>query len=442
MRQLLENIQLEQRHYREMLQGFQQQLLQQQQPRALPPQDQPPLGELTPWQQLQLDWQRGKQVDTLNRNAPIFKLGELTWFQYMDVFRAKCLSAGDVSDQDKKTALYTHLQGEAFKLACPDYNAGNPEFQALTFEEYAHILGQVFEPDADTEQARLEFEARVQAPGETAAFYWQDKFNLWDKAFKGGSKDYGYFYEKVITGLINMQMRDYLRLMLPTPLSDVKKFRESIVHVATVVRKKLVAGEIDHSAALGSETHTTLSSYRTANATNLGIKMEPSTSSTINEVHTGNEVNAVNHGSCFYCKSMEHLIAKCPRRLAGLPPAVSGPTAAAAAAPARPTGPKTMGPNRPFGFKPKNARPNRPKTGFRPGQTRPKSFTNWKDDKGQVMCIFQDENDETVFDLAWEEDWLAWGNEPVQCIQDAESDFQPDHEGVNFLDPTSPSAPQ
>ena len=55
-------------------------------------------------------------------------------------------------------------------------------------------MGEVFEPAAESEQMKLEFEARIQIQGEHPQIYYTDKRNLFERAYPVVHRDYRMFF--------------------------------------------------------------------------------------------------------------------------------------------------------------------------------------------------------------------------------------------------------
>ena len=110
--------------------------------------------------------------------APQFYLGQMTWASFMAEFQHNLGQFPTVNPTQAKNILYGSLKGPAFHLASEDFAPKNDTYKDMTFEKYATIIGQIFEPAAETEQVKLEFEARAQRPSEHVSLYYRDKKNL------------------------------------------------------------------------------------------------------------------------------------------------------------------------------------------------------------------------------------------------------------------------
>ena len=259
-------------------------------------------------------------LSSFMRSVPNYNHHEVSWDVYMDQFKALWNLYPLVRDVYAKNVLYTSLKGEAMKMASPQFNPA--KYPTETLDQYSALLRELFEPASESEQSKLAFEARHQLQGEHPSYYYQDKVSLFKRAYRDGQRDFTYFYNKVISGLINQEMRNYLRLKLPSPLSDTNQFRNDIMFIATVVRRKFLDGEISESEAIGAEAFTSLNSYTTNTK-------EATLGKQVNMVAAAYATNksAEKPALCYHCRSKEHFIAQCPRKAAGLPATVHAMTA-------------------------------------------------------------------------------------------------------------------
>ncbi len=265
-------------------------------------------------QQLPPNWNHqyesalGRQRADFKKLAPCYIRSNMSWDQYMDLFTTEKADYNLLTDADFKKILYSKLTGEAFQMASPEYHPLKPDFRILAFQHYAKKLGNLFEPESESGQAKLIFEQRIQLQGEHPADYFQSKLGLFHRAYKKSHRDYQFFYNKVIIGLVNQEMRNFLRLQIPKPVENFKLFRDSMMEIATVVRRKYLDGEIGEAEAMGAESYAVIQTVKTT-------------------VPRGEAIHALTgqkpRGQCYFCKSKEHYIAQCPRKAAGLPAVVS-----------------------------------------------------------------------------------------------------------------------
>ena len=243
----------------------------------------------------------GRQRADFKQLAPRFERGKMSWDMFMDLFVTETTDYKLLGDADFKKILYSKLTGEAFQMASPDYHPMKPDFKDLSFIHYAKKLGNLFEPECESGQVKLTFERRIQLQGEHPADYFQNKLSLFHRAYKKSHRDYEFFYNRTIKGLINQEMKNHLRLNLPKPIDNYKLFRENILEIATVVRRKHLDGEISEAEAIGAESYAIINKAQQ----NPGVTLNALSNSKIR--------------SCYHCKDPTHILSQCPRKAAGLP---------------------------------------------------------------------------------------------------------------------------
>lgn len=251
----------------------------------------------------------------INKTTP-FVLGEEPWCVYLDYFMSRA-SAFSVDDKIKKICLYNSLKGQARLLACPEFNPEtNAKWTDKSIEEYSKALGEMFEPSAEKENIKLEYEVRTQRLNEHPALYFRDKYNLFIRAYVEEARDYESFYHRIISGLTNQIMKDFLRDKIPENVQDVSSFRANILKAANIVRRKFIDGEITEAESLGAECYKVYNSYSTelTPSSFVGKIKQESVNSMYNKVPQKK--------MCYHCKNEGHFIAQCPRKAAGLAPTV------------------------------------------------------------------------------------------------------------------------
>ena len=352
---------------------------------------------------------------SLVKSAPKYYHQDVSWEVFMDQFKALCNLYPIQSDIHVKNVLYTSLKGEAMKMASPQYNPINHTQE--TFDQYAAMLRELFEPASESEQSKLAFEARQQVHGEHPSYYYQDKVALYKRAYKDGQRDYTHLYNKVISGMINQEMRNYLRLKMPSPLSDTNQFRNEIMFIATVVRRKYMDGEISESEAIGAEAFTSLNSYTTK-------EKEATLGKQVNVVASTYEQGKKSKMlQCYHCKSTEHFIAQCPRKASGLP-AVQAMGGNQNSLGFRPTAQKRVNFNIRGGFSPANKGGTR-----RPPNQRYNSKRVYQQQgrNGRVMFVFENDAGELeCTDVETEEDNLESGEDQVEQTTEGVNQIQLD----------------
>ena len=173
--------------------------------------------------------------------------------------------------------LFGCMMGNATKLAYPKYEPEDNDIESV--EHYAARLKNLFEPETESEQMKLNYEARVQVVGEHPTAYYQAKTAMFQQAYKPAMRDYHDFYNSVICGLLNQEMRSYLRRHLSRPLEDTEAFRSEILEISTIIRQQLKDVEINANIAVGAKAFTSGYNYHMA------ANIQGSTKETINMVN-------------------------------------------------------------------------------------------------------------------------------------------------------------
>ena len=257
---------------------------------------------------------RAREEQGFSKYAPSYEIGKIPWATFRAQFAAKSFGYQYLTENSLKCCMWANLGPNAFQLANPDFNPIQEPFKSMPFDTYADKLGELFEPQAESKEAKLEYEARVQIAGEHPKFYLKDKQNLFERAFPRQLRDNEAFFESAIAGLLNPQMKGYLRMCLP--FESFIQFNEKATRAATIVRDRYRLGEISADEALGSEAIVTSNSYKAGRveaAHNLRNDDEY-----VFNVRPGQSVKK----ACFHCGSHDHLIANCSRKANGFPPTV------------------------------------------------------------------------------------------------------------------------
>ena len=247
-----------------------------------------------------------------------------------------------------KLAAYNGLAEEA-QAQAEGYQPSNFAFD-LSPRAYVKLLQDRFEPASESEQARLDFESRVQLANEIPSMYYQDKEMLFKRAYPAGARDWIEFYDKAIAGLTNERMQNALRQLNLNPFKSARELGEYITRTANMVRRQYLHGQITEAQAFGAEASAPVASYthmmgviRTKEG--VPIKQEPG----INAISALQNKTAFK-GKCFHCEG-PHMMRDCPSRNKAVTPAAAATSTAAVAS--RSTGPNTARRARPFRFRPK-----------------------------------------------------------------------------------------
>ena len=256
-----------------------------------------------------------KDTVDMQKCAPVFRWGKDNWDIFIKSFTIKARTYPLLTVQSLRRVLYGQIAEEG-RYLIQNVDPDADGFAAMTFDQFSEHLRQVFEPEGESEQMRMEYRARYQLPGEPPEMYFVDKHRMFCRGFAAAVRDFEMFIEDVIRGLTNILMRDVLRNFRATYTeAGVEPFRQELIRATNYVRKKFAAGEISHAESLGSETVLTSNSYNKdlrSGMSGFRIKSEPI-----------NALRGPDARVCYYCGDQGHFIATCPRKISGLGPAAA-----------------------------------------------------------------------------------------------------------------------
>ena len=226
-----------------------------------------------------------------------------------------------LSDASLKDCLYWSIQDGAKKLIYPDFLPDKRQNRAMTAQEYAQKLKEVFLPPGESDAAKIEFERRVQLPGESPDMYFNDKKRIFEVAYQEGMRDWAWFRDKMVKGLANNEMRLYMRQYRPENDADMIGLKQYLIFQANVVRKKYLDGELPPQLLAGAEGRATQISYAAQGSASTAAYPGARSKHELFSVERLNAMGSkAQKGQCFHCGSSEHYIGQCPRRSNGLEP--------------------------------------------------------------------------------------------------------------------------
>ena len=255
-------------------------------------------------------------------------------------------------------------------------------YREMNKEEYLALMQDTFEPAAETENMKLEFQSRHQMPNELPNIYFADKLSMYLRAYPDGQRDWSAFFDQTIGGLTNPRMREKLREWEVVPSErNAQALKDQIVRWAKIIRKSYLLGEISEAEVYGAEATPSNLSYM-GNRTVKGLILKPDgTPIKTESVHSINAVTAKKTlGPCWHCKGHGHLMRDCTRKATGFPASVTAVDDGNVNATVEPS---TRGGKKPF----------RP---FRRGGGRGRGFKRLNQ---RVAYLFEDEQGNAYYDL-------------------------------------------
>lgn len=263
-------------------------------------------------------------INNFKRKLPIYTVGACSFTQFKLDFNLNARESGFVvqenADLEKarqdvlKGLMYGCLTGEAKKLAGRRSYPDDAECTPLTLADYARRLQNLFEPADESESARAEFRCRLQLRGENPLMYFTDKVTLFERAWKREQRDLPMLFDELTAGLLNELLRKEMRRL---KVSNEQEYETELRFFTNSIRKQLLAGEISEQDAEGLDLHSATMSYLSQrNGAGPSVKAEPG-------VYAFSTQYKTKKRRCFHCQSVEHFVANCPRKDAGLPPSTN-----------------------------------------------------------------------------------------------------------------------
>ena len=119
----------------------------------------------------------------------------------------------------QKLALSMAMKGRAMR-ACEQHGPGKPSFEgAATLEAYITLIRECFNPPAESQTARTDFERRKQTRMEPAVAYLTDKRSLYYHALPNeAARSFNYFKNKVLKGIYAPYVRQ--KIIETDPATD------------------------------------------------------------------------------------------------------------------------------------------------------------------------------------------------------------------------------
>ena len=201
----------------------------------------------------------------------------------------------EIADEDfKKYALLSAFVGKAADMVrClgPD----QPLFNELTYAQLATRTLQIFQPEAESAMARVEFAQRKQSPKENIAVYAEQKIALFMLAYPMGQANYPTLLTEFVKGVYNTVVKKRIRIRNPGNINDL---RNAAVEIVAIERECYLEGYGDATSLDGLSAVTTFESSNT--------EQEPMDIDKIGAIKSQQKMI-----NCWYCKKKGHRRSEC-----------------------------------------------------------------------------------------------------------------------------------
>ena len=201
----------------------------------------------------------------------------------------------EIPDEDfKKFALLSAFQGKAADMVrC--VGPEQPIFRTSTFEQFGNKIAQIFQPEAESAMARVEFAQRKQSAKENIAVYAEQKIALFHLAYPQGQANYPTLLTEFVKGVYNTVVKKRIRIRNPTTINDL---RNAAVEIVAIERESYLEGYGDATSLDGLSAVTTFESSSTA--------PEPMDIDKIGAIKSQQKMI-----KCWYCQKKGHRRSEC-----------------------------------------------------------------------------------------------------------------------------------
>ena len=199
-----------------------------------------------------------------------------------------------------KSLLMSMLRGTAREMVTGQEDT----LQGMALQEMLRSLGEVFQPQAESELFRQDFKARKQTAAEDIIRYLSSKEAMFRRAYAEPQQHMQTLLEETIKGIYNQSVKRGMYRYLYDPARPLANYNALRRHASACVaeeRAKWLAGV--------SES-TSLDGLSATSAVNDGASLFGA--------GTPMEIGAMGGGQkCYHCDSPGHYAAKCPKKKSG-----------------------------------------------------------------------------------------------------------------------------
>ena len=200
-----------------------------------------------------------------------------------------------IPDEDfKKFALLSAFQGKAADMVrC--LGPEQPIFRQSNFDQLATRVAQIFQPEAESAMARVEFAQRKQNARENIAVYAEQKIALFHLAYPQGEANYPTLLTEFVKGVYNIVVKKRIRNKNPTNINDL---RNAAVEIVAIERESYLEGYGEATSLDGLSAVTTFETNNTAS--------EPMDIDKIGAIKSQQKMI-----KCWYCQKKGHRRSEC-----------------------------------------------------------------------------------------------------------------------------------
>ena len=153
-----------------------------------------------------------RQMQGALRSAPYYD-GTGLWSTFSFEWKNWCPLAWTGGNEDlitaveKKRILVTRIRGQAV-ARLKAYGEGSQAWDdAATLAQYLDVVKSIYQPAAESDLARAEFNSRKQGENETILDYLTSKMGLFDSAYPEAERSFTLLMDQIIAGIWNSEIK-------------------------------------------------------------------------------------------------------------------------------------------------------------------------------------------------------------------------------------------
>ena len=162
-----------------------------------------------------------RQMQGALRSAPYYD-GTGLWSTFSFEWKNWCPLAWTGGNADlitaveKKRILVTRIRGQAV-ARLKAYGEGSQAWtDANTLDLYLDVVKSIYQPAAESDLARAEFNSRKQGENETILDYLTSKMGLFDSAYPEAERSFTLLMDQIIAGIWNSEIKFSTQRSRPT----------------------------------------------------------------------------------------------------------------------------------------------------------------------------------------------------------------------------------
>ena len=184
--------------------------------------------------------------------VPVYDEDTTAWSDHMVVVTA-CLYTYPVSDEIAKMVLFKKMDARTFPLVSEGFAPCGEKAKDLSFEKYADLLGNVFQPVPEGKPLEFTFIERKQRPNEYYETYVRNKYQMWKRVYPKEARVWKDLYVHLTSGLENKKTRTFMKGFRRYEGPSIQPYLESLDFMQEEISGHYLDGAIPYDDLKGME---------------------------------------------------------------------------------------------------------------------------------------------------------------------------------------------